>query len=109
MSDVNLSAQQPGTLGATTTRTAMATTDVYFLKGAAKSLLLFEKTGAGAAVITLLRINKDDGVARTARTINVPATTGDVVAGPFPEDIYGAELSFTTDDDISLSVAVLAV
>ena len=97
--------------GVTPTRTALTAGDTLKVANDGRVLLAFEKSGVGAAVVTLTTpATVAGGVAVADPTVTVPASTGDVVVGPFPAGIFSddaGDLSFSVDDDAGLTVAVL--
>ncbi len=112
MADVTLAVQSVGPAGVTPTRNAVATGNTYKVRNSGRIALLFEKTGAGAAVITVQTPATVAGLAVAEQTINVPATTGDVTAAKFPPAIFNdgnGDLNFTTDEGTGLTCAVLAI
>lgn len=113
MADVTITVQQASAAGATTTRTgSLNTTDTYVVRNNGRTLLLFEKTGAGNCTVTVQTPAKQAGLDVAERTFTVVATTGDVVAGPFPPSVYNdaaGDLRFTLSDAVGLTVAAIAV
>lgn len=66
------------------------------------TIIRVKNTGGGACTVTLnIQRTVDDRVP-AARTVNVPATTGDVLIGPFPIADYGSLATF----DISTATGV---
>ena len=85
---------------------AMATADNYIVRNNGRVLLHFEKTGAGAAVVTIITPKTVGGLAVAEQTVAVPATTGDVWAGPFNPDIYNdanGDMDLSTDNDVGMT------
>jgi hypothetical protein len=110
MADVTLNAEEITRAGIDATDTALNTTDVYKVPNDGRIFLHFKKTGAGAATITITTPNTVDGLALADRTVNVPATTGDVCVGPFPRADYNdsqGRISFTASEATGLTCAVL--
>lgn len=67
----------------------LTTTDTFTFPNDGKTFLHFKKSGAGACTVTIVTPGVDaDGNAIADKTVNVPATTGDVMVGPFRRDIY---------------------
>lgn len=111
MADVTLPIQTASQTGITPTRTAIATGNTYKVRNSGNVNLMFEKTGSGAATITIVTPAKIAGLAVPDVTITVPATTGDITAGRFPPSLFNdsaGDLSFTTDDGAGLTCAVIA-
>lgn len=91
---------------------SLSTTDTYKVKNDGKVVLHFKKTGAGECTVTVTTPREVDGLAVADRTFTVPATTGDVFAGPFPPFDYNDgdnNLSFTVSEVTDLSVAALRI
>lgn len=109
MGDIRLTPQDLTTAGITVTRTAISATDTYQVKNDGQVILNFRKTGAGVATITVITPETRDGLAVTDRTFSVPATTGDVAAGPFPPVTYNnssGDVEFTASEGTGLTCAV---
>ncbi len=112
MADVTLVVQSVGPAGVTPTRTAIATGNTYKVRNSGRVALLFEKTGAGEAIITVVTPATLAGLAVADQTITVVATTGDVTAAKFPPSAFNdgnGDLSFTTDEGTGLTCAALAI
>lgn len=109
MADIRLTPQNLTDAGITPTRTAIATGNTYQVRNDGQVILLFEKTGAGIATITITTPATLLGLAVTDRTLTVPATTGDQTGGPFPVQVYNnssGDLEFTTNEGTGLTCAV---
>lgn len=109
MADARLTPQvmTPGSVAPS--YTAIVTANTYQVRNGGYTLLHFLKTGAGVATITVVTPNTVGGLAIAERTISVPATTGDKIAGPFPMAIYNngdEDIEFTTNDESGLTCAV---
>ena len=88
---------------------AMDAANNYIIRNNGRVVLLFVKTGAGAAVITIVTPGTVDSNAIADKTFTVPATTGVVVAS-FNPGVYNdasAELDVSTDEDTALTMYVL--
>ena len=112
MVDVTLTVQRLAPTGVTPTRNAIATGNTYLVRNTGRVMLAFAKSGAGVAAITVLTPITTGGLAVAEQTFNVPATTGDVMAGPFPPRIYNdgsGDLRFTTNEGTGLTCAVVAL
>ena len=113
MVDVVLTPERATAAGRTPTRNAgLSVADTYLVRNNGRTLLLFEKTGVGACTVTVETPVKSAGLDVAERTFIVAASTGDVIAGPFPPAIYNDgkdDLRFTLSDIAGLSVAVIAV
>lgn len=112
MANVTLAVEAAGPAGVTPTRNAIATGNTYIVRNSGRVALLFEKSGAGNAIITVQTPATFAGLAVAERTITVVATTGDVTAAKFPPSAYNdgnGDLKFTTDEGTGLTCAVLAI
>ncbi len=112
MANITLAVQSAIPAGVTPTRTAIATGNDYLVRNSGRVALLFEKTGAGNAVITVKTPATLGGLAVAEQTFTVVATTGDVTAAKFPPSIFNdgnGDLSFSTDEGTGLTCAVLAI
>jgi hypothetical protein len=91
---------------------SLLTSNVYKVGHDERTFLHFKKTGAGACVVTVVTPATLRGAAVAETTFSVPATTGDVMFGPFPADLYRdalGQISFTLSEITGLSVAALRV
>ena len=113
MPDVRIAVEKPGAAGAAPTRNgALSIADTYLVRNDGQVLLLFEKSGAGACTVTIQTPVQVGGLAVAERTINVPATTGDVAGGPFPASIYNdalGDMRLTFSEVTGLTIAALRV
>lgn len=95
------------------TRTSpMSVSDSYRFLNDGKIVLLFEKTGAGACTVTVTTPATLGGIAVADPTYTVPASTGDVVIGPFNPAYFNDEngyVSFTVSEITGLSCGVMRV
>lgn len=94
--------------GLDATDNAITTGNTYQVPNNGRTLLHFRKTGAGDATITFTTPRTVAGLAVADPTVRVPATTGDVLVGPFPPDVFNdtdGVLEFTTDEGTSLTCA----
>jgi len=110
MSDIRLTPQDMSDVGFAPTRTAITTGNTYQVRNDGNVILMFLKTGAGAANITLITPLTENGLAVADRILVVPATTGDKAIGPFNPRIYNlatGDLEFTTDEGTAITCAVL--
>lgn len=96
---------------AATYNSGLSTADTYVIENNGRVILHFKKTGAGACTVTLKTPGLVDGLAVADRTVNVPATTGDVFVGPFPREEYNeaGSLKVTLSEVTGLSFAVLRI
>lgn len=110
MGDVTLTPQDLSDVGITPTRTALSTSNTYYVANDGHVILLFEKTGAGEATITITTPLTENGLAVADRTLAVPASTGDKAIGPFSPRLYNdssGRIAFTTNEDTAITCAVL--
>lgn len=111
MANVNLTAQALVRSGIDLTDNAgLNIVDTYLVQNDGRTWLHFKKTGAGACNVTLSTFKEVDGLTKPTRLIVVPATTGDIMAGPFPREIYNdpatGKLQFTLSEITGLTVAI---
>jgi hypothetical protein len=113
MADVTLNPQKLSDVGVAPTRAgSLSASNTYIVRNNGRTLLLFEKTGAGNCTVTVQTPAKQGGLDVAERTFNVPATTGDVAAGPFPPSLYNdasGDLRFTLSEVTGLTVAVVSL
>ena len=99
--------------GVAPTRTgSLNTGNTYKFRNNGKTILHFRKSGANACIVTITPASTPRGHALANETVNVPATTGDVVIGPFARDIYddvNHDVSFTVSEVTGLDVAVIQI
>ena len=111
MVDVVLTVQKLDPNKITPVRTAISASNVYLVRNNGRMLLAFEKGGAGEAAITVQTPVMTGGLSVAEQIFNVPANTGDVMAGPFPPSIYNddnGDLRFSTNEGTGLTCAVVA-
>jgi hypothetical protein len=118
MPTITLTPQEVGRSGITPTYTASGASpllnvvDTFTFNNTGKEFLHFKKTGAGACTVTFVTPGTVDGLAVPDRTLVVPATTGDVMVGPFPPSVYNSSAGttlagFTVSEVTGLSVAIV--
>lgn len=91
---------------------SLSVSNSYTVNNDGKTILHFKKSGAGIATITVSTPGTVDGVAIADPTFAVPATTGDVMVGPFRPSTYNdgdSNLTFTPSDVAGLTVAVIRI
>lgn len=91
---------------------SLSATDTYKFLNNGRTFLHFKKSGAGACTVTIVTQSTEDGLAVGDRTVSVPATTGDVMVGPFPREIYNDSSGFCTfslSEITGLTVAVATI
>jgi hypothetical protein len=110
MAQVRLNVQKPTDAGvAPTNNGGLTTTDTFLVRNSGLVLLHFLKTGAGACTVTLQPQRTFKGKTIPNVTFVVPATTGTMWAGPFPQELYNdvnGDLYFTMSDVTGLTCAV---
>lgn len=118
MPTIQLSVQQVVRNGLTMAYTASGVSpllnvvDTFQFQNSGREFLHFKKSGAGACTVTIVTPETVDGLAVAERTITVPASTGDVMVGPFPPSHYNLPgtstfAGFTVNEVTGLSVAVV--
>jgi hypothetical protein len=66
-----------------------------------------KNTNAAVRTVTVQTPGTVDGLAVAERTVNIPATTGDVMIGPFPPSAYNqADGQVYLDIDVVLNVTI---
>jgi hypothetical protein len=102
-----------GAAAVTVTRTALnSTTDTYRFANDGSTVLLFEKTGAGACTVTIVTPAQLAGIGVADPAFTVPASTGDVIIGPFMPSVFNdadGYASFTITNTAGLSVGVVSL
>lgn len=110
MADVRLTPQDVSDVGLTPTRTALSDANTYQVLNDGNVILMFLKTGANEATITITTPKTERGLAVADRTLTVAATTGDRVIGPFDPTLYNnsdGDLEFATSESTAITCAVL--
>lgn len=90
--------------------TSLLSADTQTFTNDGRTFLHFKKTGAGAATVTVVSQQTYQGLAIANLTFSVPATTGDVFAGPFPASVFNdasSNVSFYFSDTVGLSFEIL--
>lgn len=113
MANIDLTTQLLSRAGIDLTDNAgLSTGDTYFVRNDGNTVLHFKKSGAGACTVTFATFQNIDGLTKPTRTLVVPATTGDIMAGSWPRDIYNdpatGKLQFTLSEVTGLTVAVFS-
>jgi hypothetical protein len=110
---VNAETVQKMVKGGTTTtivNSGLLSTDSYTFQNDGRTFLHFKKTGAGAATVTFTAQATVQGLSVSNQTVTVPATTGDVYAGPFPTSLFNdssANVTFSLSDTVGLSFELM--
>jgi hypothetical protein len=66
----------------------IAATSTYVMRNDGRTFFRFYKTGVNPCTVTFTAPNLDGGLAVASATVVVPASTGDVFAGPFAPGIF---------------------
>ena len=88
----------------------MATADNYIIRNNGRVVLLFVKTGANNADITIVSTKTVGGLAVADQVVTVPATTGVVAVGALNPDIYNdpsGDIDVSTDEETAITMYVL--
>jgi len=114
MADVVLTREQIVIAGIDPTDTAIDATDVYFVDNQPGQVFLhFKNTGGTISAVTFETTQQVGGLDIQDPIVNVPATTGDRMIGPFPAhyEVKGGandgQIKFTQDQATGVTVAVL--
>lgn len=111
MADVTLTPQNVDRDGITPSYTALNAVDTYHARITASTILHFKNTGASPSTVTLVTPGNVGGLAIQDPTVNVPATSGDVMVSAEPLGAFadgGGSLTFTQDQASGVSVAVVS-
>jgi hypothetical protein len=87
---------------------SLSTSDTYRVNNDGKLILHFKKTGAGACTVTIITPSTVGGLAIADKTVNVPATTGDVMISDLDPAVFNGGqpyLEFTLSEITGLSFA----
>jgi hypothetical protein len=114
MADITIQPQTlTGKTATTPTRTgSLSTGNNYFVPNNGAMFLHFMKSGAGACTVTIEAPGTVDGNAIADPTVSVPASTGDVMVGPFHPGVYNqadGTVKFNCSEITGLTVAALRV
>lgn len=113
MVDVVLTREQIVLAGLEATDNAIDATDVYFAPNDPGNMYLHFKNTGAEATVTFDLTKSVAGATLTDQTATIPATTGDVLVGPFPaewEDDTGpnpGHVKFSQDIASGVTVAIL--
>ena len=111
MPDVTLAAQKIVRAGLVPTYTTpLLTTNNYKFKNDGKTFLHVKKTGAGACDCTFTTPRTVGSLAIADPVVQVPATTGDKMIGPFEPDLFNdgdGNVTVTFSEITGLSAAVI--
>jgi hypothetical protein len=110
MADINLTVQQITQNGiAPSYNSSLSVSNNYKVRNDGRVFLHFKKTGAGACTVTIVTPATLAGLAVADLSVNVPATTGDVMVGPFIPGVFNdqnGDVNFSCSEITGLSVAV---
>lgn len=113
MADVVLTVQVVGKAGVAPSYLSIDSTDVYFLPNQrGRTFLHFLNTGGSISVVTFDIVRTVDGEEFVDPTVDVPATTGDIMVAlnDLFEGVVGAnkgQVKFSQDQATGVSVASL--
>ena len=108
MADVTLTRQQVDRDGLAPSYTALDNVDTYFVDNASGDVFVhFKNTGGSASTVTFDITKTVAGLSVTDPTVTVPATTGDLMVGPFPVEweTTGGDIKFTQDQASGVTAA----
>jgi hypothetical protein len=112
MADTRATSQKISRAGIAPSYTAgvvVGTTDFVF-KNNGRVMLHCKKSGAGACTVILKTVQQVQGLALTNPTLTVPASTGDIMAGPFPPSTFNdsaGDMRFNFSEVTGLTFALL--
>src|SRR5438270_3590568 len=91
---------------------AVVSGNTYTVADQKPFFLHFKNTNAGACTVTFTEAAIGGQRKATTKTVNVPATTGDVMVGPFDPNVYvdkanPGKVSFTVSLASGVTVAVV--
>lgn len=86
---------------------SLSTGDTYVIPNDGRVFLHAKKSGAGACTVTVDTPGSVDDLAIAQRTFSVPATTGDIMHGPYPTAVYGTSLRVTLSEVTGLTLAAV--
>ncbi len=88
---------------------SILTPDTHQVANNGRVFFHFLKSGAGSCNVTFTTPGTVDGLAVADRVVVVPATTGDVFIGPFPQTIYNNgvnDIEFACSEVTGLTIGV---
>jgi len=112
MAATNLTVQTGSKAGVTPTRMFISSTETWKFRNNGKTILLFEKTGAGNATVTITTPGSVGGLAIADQTVEVVASSGDKAVGPLPASLFNdsnGNVSFTLVNDTGITVALISL
>jgi hypothetical protein len=113
MADVTIAVEKVTRTGINLTDTgSLSTGNTYVIRNSGKMVLHFKKTGSGVCSASIQTPSFVGGLAVAELTVNVPATSGDILIGPFPPGIFNdgsKDVRVTFDDVVGLTIAAFEV
>ncbi len=113
MAEIRLAPEQVVQAGLAATYTGtLSTSNTYHVRNTGRTILHFLKDGAGDCDVVLVTPKTVNELAVADVTVEVVATTGDKVIGPFPRGAFNDgsnDLVFTLSNITGLTVAVLEI
>lgn len=91
---------------------SLSVSNTYLVKNGGDIILHFKKTASVNCTVTVQTPAKVAGLAVAEHTFVVPATTGDIHAGPFPPSVFNdgsKDLRITLSDIDGLTCAVARI
>lgn len=108
MADITITPQDIVRTGLTPSYTgSLSIANTYHIANNGNTFLHFKNTGGSPATATIPTTKTVLGYAVSDQTVQVPATSGDKMIGPFPPAVFGTDLTFTLDVATGVSVAAL--
>lgn len=113
MANVTLTPQQISRTGVDLTDTgSLSTSNSYFFRNTGREFIHVKKSGASICTVTIVTPKTVGGLAVADLTVSVPASTGDVMIGPFPPDMFNnasgdCEVTFSEITGLTVAVATL--
>lgn len=111
MADIRKAVQDISRAGVAPTYTGSLTVaDEYLVNNNGRVLLHFKKASAGVCTVTVKTPIKVAGLDVAELTFDVPASSGDVMVGPFPPTIFnhdGKDLRITFSNIAGLTFAAM--
>ncbi len=113
MADVLLTREQILVTGIEPVDNSIDATDVYFVENQAGQVFLHFRNTGSEAIVTFDTTRQIGGLDIEDPTVTIPATTGDVMIGPFPSTYEGkggvrdGQIKFSQDQASGVTVAVL--
>lgn len=90
---------------------SLSTSNTYTVSNDGRVMLHFKKVSAASCTVTVVTPTTFDGNAIADATFSVPATTGDVMAGPWRPETFNDPgtglMTFSLGEIAGLSVAVV--